>query len=375
MSDHIIISIFLRGGMDGLSYLVPAADPDYRAGRPELAVPASAVRPLDATFGLHPSAEPLGDLWDAGQLAFVPASGSTDPTRSHFEAMAIIEAGLGGEVGGVGGWLGRYVAETRATEPAVLPAVGIGAFVPLTLHGAVDAAGISDLEAFRLGGIGSVRISTGLERALTEVVAGGDDPVAHTGRAVHATLDRFATAGLTGAPTPAEFGPSRFGQDLWQVVQLIEADIGVTAFTVDVGGWDHHDDLGTVDAGRMQELLGTTTRALRAGWDRLADHHDRITVVMMSEFGRRVGENANGGTDHGHGGVMTVLGGAIAGGVHGPWSGLAPDVLDRGDVPVLTDHRAVLAEIVDRCAGRPDVVAAVFPGWTTDPGAYVGVAA
>ena len=174
---------------------------------------------------------------------------------------------------------------------------------------------------------------------------------------------------------PDEFGASTVGADLWQAAQLIRADVGVRAITVDWGGWDHHDDLGTYAEGRMVDQLDALATGVRAFWDAVTDHHDTLTVVIMSEFGRRVAQNTNGGTDHGRGGVLTVLGGGVNGGVHGAWAGLGSDVLDRGDVPVLTDYRHVLAELIDRRAGATEVLDEVFPEFATGPSTYAGVAA
>ncbi len=372
-SDHTIVSIFLRGAMDGLSYLAPHDDPDYQRARPDLAIPGAAVLSLTDTFGLHPAAAPLADLWEAGHLALVPASGSTDPSRSHFDAMAIMEAGLGSTGQRVSGWLGRYVDAT--STGADLEAVAIGRFVPRSLAGHARSIGLADLATFQLGPLGPGTVPPDLAAAVRDIHPDPPaDPIAEQGRAAFAVLDRLSEAGLTGAPVPAEFGAGTVGADLWQATQLIRAEVGVRAITVDWGGWDHHDDLGTYEGGRMVDQLDALATAVRAFWDAVTDHHDHLTVVIMSEFGRRVAQNTNGGTDHGHGGVLTVLGGGLIGGVRGPWTGLTPDVLDRGDVPVLTDYRHVLAEIVDRRIGLGDVLPDVFPDFATGPSEYVGLA-
>lgn len=373
-ADHTIVSIFLRGAMDGLSYLAPHADPDYQRARPDLAIPGTQVLPLTDTFGLHPAAAALADLWDAGELALVPACGSTDPSRSHFDAMAIMEAGLGSTGQRVSGWLGRYLGAT--STGADLEAVAIGRFVPRSLAGHDASIGLADLSTFELAPLGGGSVASDLAAAVRAVhPEPAPDLVTEQGRAAFAVLDRLALAGLTGAPVPDAFGSSTVGADLWQAAQLIRADVGVRALTVDWGGWDHHDDQGTYEAGRMVDQVDALATGLRGFWDAVAEHHDRVTVVVMSEFGRRVAQNASGGTDHGHGGVLTVLGGGVSGGVHGAWEGLGFDVLDRGDVPVLTDYRHVLAEIVDRRLGSGSELSELFPGLATGPSSYVGVAA
>ncbi len=382
MTDHTIVSIFLRGAMDGLSFVVPHTDPDYASARPDIAIPSNAVLSLDDTFGLAPAAGPLADLWDAGQLAFVPASGSTDPSRSHFDAMSIMEAGLESTASRSSGWLGRYMdVFASGSDASELSAVAIGRIVPRSLAGYGASIGLADLSTFDLGPIrpGSAA-SRGTASDLSDPVRAvyadpPDDLIGAQGLAAFAVLDRLAAAGLTGAPTPDAYGPSTIGADLWQAAQLLEADVGVRAITLDWGGWDHHDDLGTHEAGEMYDHLDALATGLRAFWDSVAAHQSDLTVVVMSEFGRRVAQNANGGTDHGHGGVMTVLGEGVNGGIHGPWVGLSDDVLDRGDVPVLTDYRHVLAEVVDRRAGAPDAVGEVFPDFTTGSSDYLGLVA
>lgn len=358
--------------MDGLSYLVPHKDPDYAAARPDIAVPSAEVLPLDDTFGLHPAAEPLSKLWDDGQLVLIPASGSTDMSRSHFDASAVVEAGLGENRHHESGWLGRFVESTSSgTE---IEAVAIGRIVPLTLLGSRRAIGLADLATYRLGPIGSGEARGALTDAIRTVYPDPPaDLIGSQGLASFGVLDRLARAGLTGQPVPEAFGTAQVGADLWQAAQLIGAGLGPRAITVYWGGWDHHADLGTPTAGRMREQLDALATAVRAFWDTVSSHHDDVTVLIVSEFGRRVAQNTNGGTDHGHGGVMTVLGSGLTGGILGEWAGLGPDVLDRGDVPVLIDYRHVLAEIIDRRVGAPASVAEVFPDFETGPSSYVGL--
>lgn len=373
MSDHIIVSIFLRGAMDGLSYLVPHDDIDYRAARPDLAIPSSAVMQLDDTFGLHPAAAPLWDIWQDGEVAFVPASGSIDDSRSHFDASGIMETGLGPDEIGGSGWLGRYVDASSTGEQ--LEAVAVGKIVPLTLLGFPATIGLASLSSFRLGPLRGQGISRNVDDAIRNLYQSpGEDLVTSQGVSSFGVLDTLEAAGLTGMETPVEFGDSSIGSDLWQASQLIDADLGVRAITADFGGWDHHDGLGVFDEGRMHDQLLALTTAIAGFWGSIADHRDRVTLVVMTEFGRRVQQNANGGTDHGHGGVMTILGGGINGGVHGDWAGLGSDVLDRGDVPVLTDYRTVLSELIDIRADEGGLADAVFPDFPTGKANYVGVA-
>lgn len=373
MNDHIVVNVFLRGAMDGLSYLAPHGDSDYQQARPDLAIPTSAALPLDETFGLHPAASGLWDIWQTGEVAFIPASGSVDESRSHFDAMAIMEAGLGPGDLGISGWLGRYVAGSTSGDQ--LEAVAVGQMIPRSLLGFPTTIGLADLATFRLGSIRGQGVAADVGEAVrTQYQPGETELIAAQGVAAFGVLDTLETAGLTGSEMPEEFGDSTIGADLWQAAQLIEADLGVRVITVDFGGWDHHNALGTFESGPMHDHVESLSVALAGFWQRITEHHDRVSVVVMSEFGRRVQQNTSGGTDHGHGGVMTILGGGINGGIHGEWSGLGSDVLDRGDVPVLTDYRTVLAEVIDQRVGAAELLSDIFPGFAAEANDYVGVA-
>jgi uncharacterized protein (DUF1501 family) len=150
------------------------------------------------------------------------------------------------------------------------------------------------------------------------------------------------------------------------LAQMIKLDLGVRAATIDLGGWDTHE---------YQELSGTLSRGLtelaqglRAFYADLdGGYTSRLTVVVMSEFGRRVKENASYGTDHGHGSLMLALGGGINGGVYGEWRGLRSDALYEGiDLPVTTDYRRILSELVVRRLRNP-LIEMVFPNYTYAP--------
>ena len=147
------------------------------------------------------------------------------------------------------------------------------------------------------------------------------------------------------------------------MAQLIKADVGLEVACVDLGGWDTHENQGTL-AGEFNNLLTTLSQGLAAFYLDLRDYMDGVTVVTMSEFGRRAHENGSHGTDHGHGNVMFLMGGGVNGGqVHTRWPGLAAEVLDDGDLAITTDYRDVLAEVVTRRLRNP-ALDQVFPGYT-----------
>jgi uncharacterized protein (DUF1501 family) len=160
----------------------------------------------------------------------------------------------------------------------------------------------------------------------------------------------------------ASYTGDEFGLGLQQVAQLIKADVGLEVACLDLGGWDTHEQQGTLD-GVFNSLLGGLARGLQAFYTDLAERMGGVTVVVMSEFGRRIAENASSGTDHGHGNVMFLLGGSVNGGqVFSRWPTLSPEALDDGDLAITTDYRDVLAEIVTRRLHNP-ALDQVFPNY------------
>ncbi|KAA0232595.1 MAG: hypothetical protein JJLCMIEE_03332 [Acidimicrobiales bacterium] len=366
-SGKTLVQLFLRGGQDGLSVVVPHQEDQYYSLRPSISVPPSAILPLTEQFGLHPAMPRFKELYDAGHLVLVPAAGSPDPSRSHFDAMDFMERGTPGSKTEPDGWLARHL-KALGTDTNPLRAVGIGTMLPATLRGYDSAIAMQGLESFAITG-------RGFDPAVIEATLGAiydsSDPdlVEYQAQQTLATLENIEGAGLGGSPAPERYGNSDAGRGLWEVAQLVNADVGLEAACVDFGGWDLHESLGTHQAGRMHDQVVDLDAAVGSFFDDIAARGDSVTLVMMSEFGRRVAENASAGADHGHGSVMAVLGVGLTGGVYGEWPGL--EVLDRGDVQVVNDYRLVLAEVLqNRCASADP--AAVFPGYSFEPGDYLG---
>jgi uncharacterized protein (DUF1501 family) len=355
-----LVVVFLRGGMDGLSVVVPAADPHLAQARPRIAVPPASLLPLDRGFGLHPALAPLHPLWGRGQLAVVHGVSTPDVSRSHFQAQDCLERG-GSSTGTTEGWLDRVL---DAMGPGTtFRSLAVGANVTRSLAGDQPSLSLTSLEWFKLGGAEGEMAARTTE-ALSALYTGLDHPLA--GEAA-ATLDGLATAALIsvqGAPPAATYPDGEFPERLSEVARLVKADVGLRVACVDVGGWDMHTNLGTLDGGAMKNQLTMLGGALAAFAQDLGDRFDQVTVVVVTEFGRRVEQNANGGTDHGHGTAVLLLGGGLAGAtVHGAWQELHPDVLDRGDVPGWTDYRDVLADVATARLGiGAGALATVFPG-------------
>ena len=359
-----LVVVFLRGGMDGLSVLVPADDPHLPAARPGIGVPAGALLPLTRGFGLHPALTPLHSLWKVGAFTAVPAVSTPDISRSHFQAQDCLERG-GSGTGTNEGWLDR-VLDTLGPG-TTFRAMGSNPTVPRALAGDQRALAVDGLERFRLGGSEEVHPQT--FEAMRALYTGLDHPISQD---VATTLEALDIARLVVAADlqpAAPYPEGEFATRLAEVARLIKAGVGLRVACVDVGGWDMHTNLGTVESGAMTRQLTMLGETLGAFATDLGDHLAEVTVVAMTEFGRRVQQNANAGTDHGHGAVVLLMGGGLAAGtVPGAWHGLAPEGLDRGDVPGWNDYRDVLAEVITRRLGvGAGALATVFPGHQVQP--------
>lgn len=377
----VIVQIYLRGASDGLTMVPPYADANYYAARPTLAVPPPGTGTpndaldLDGFFGLAPQLAPLLEAYRNQHLLIVHASGSPDPSRSHFDAQRFMEVGRPADPTLGTGWLGRHLATVAPmiVNPFIR-AIGIGSGLQKTLHGAPRALPIPDLDEFGItGNDGSVQVR---QAALTQMYAAAQDPIRSAAAATMDTINLLNSINFEGY-TPAGgavYPVGNFGTALKQTAALIKAEVGVEAVAIDVGGWDTHDDQGNFDGGTMHTLMTRLASGIAAFYADLVDQNaPDFTLVVLSEFGRRLAENGSNGTDHGHGNAMFVLGRCIAGGrVLAQWPGLEPEQLFQGtDLEVTIDFRDVLAEIIHKRLGNPQI-AAVFPGYTPT---YRGVVA
>jgi len=375
---RVLVVIFQRGAVDALNMVVPYREGPYYDQRSSIAVPApgqsGGAIDLDGQFALHPALAALQPLFAAGELAIVHAIGSPDPTRSHFDAQDYMETAVPGDKRVTTGWLDRYLQAAPEPAASVFRGVALSGTVPRTLAGPADALALSDLEQLSLGSGASGALTRG---TLAEMYGGRDDlPAVLVGEALRAVdlagrLDPQSYVPANGAVYPT----STFGTELRQIAQTIKAGVGLEVAFADVTGWDTHVLEGGSD-GNLASLLrdfGDAIAALRVD---LGDAFADVCVPTMSEFGRTLAENGSGGTDHGHGTAMFVLGGTVrGGGVYGQWPGLAADALFEGrDLAVTTDFRTLFAEIVAHHLGHPDV-STVFPGFAYDESARLGVIA
>lgn len=364
-----LVVVLLRGAVDGLSVVAPYGEREYAASRPQIALPPpgadDGLIKLDRLFGLHPSLAPLKRHWDGGQLAFVHASGSPDPTRSHFDAQDYFESGTPGRKATPDGWMNRLLtalpgdpSPTRAISQGSTPPrifAGAGSVATLGLgpsalqHRAIDnpqlQSGLAKLYANDPQLSSTLRDTTEARGEMARSMAGGDG---------HA-MDPSADAGAPSARS--------FAADARRLGTLIRKDPHTQLAFTAVGGWDTHVNQGAA-RGQLANRLASLGEGLAALSQGLGDALKDTVIVVASEFGRTLRQNGNGGTDHGRGNVIWLLGGPVAGGqVLGEWPGLDTAALADGrDLAVRTDFRQVLSPLLQRHLGLTDAaLAAVFP--------------
>jgi uncharacterized protein (DUF1501 family) len=367
-----LVVVMLRGAVDGLSVVAPYGERAYAAERPGIAIAApgaddGGLLKLDRLFGLNPALSPLKKHWDAGSLAFVHASGSPDPTRSHFDAQDYLESGTPGRKSTPDGWMNRLLSALPG-EPAPTRAISQGSTPPRIFAGPAPVASLGlGPKAMDRRAIDNPAMQAGLAKlyandptlnATLRDTTEGRSEMARSMAAVdreHKAMDPSADAGAQSARS--------FAGDARRLGQLIRKDVHTQLAFTSVGGWDTH-----VNQGGAQGQLANKLTSLGEGLDALAsglgDALKDTVIVVMSEFGRTVRQNGTGGTDHGRGNVMWLLGGPVAGGkVLGEWPGLDTAALADGrDLAVRTDFRQVLAPLLQRHLGLSDAeMALVLP--------------
>jgi uncharacterized protein (DUF1501 family) len=352
-----VVVLSLRGAADGLSLVVPHGDPAYYQARPGIGIQPGALVATDGFFGMHPAMAPLVPLWNAGKLAAVHATGLPVPNRSHFAAMEELEDADPGSSKRTG-WLNRLVGSDDVSSN--LQALAVGASIPTSMIGPEPIMAFSSLDTASLAGGDRKSDPRGLRMKAMRTQWTRDRSALGSGfrEALDAVVDLDPARAQRARKNL--YPDDDLGDALSSVARTLRADVGVSAVTVDSGDWDMHVGLGAAGGGWMQGNAGKLASAIAAFFADLGPVADRVTLVTISEFGRRVQENANGGLDHGWGNVMLAAGAGVKGGrYYGTWPGLT-NSLDA-DLTVTTDYRSVLAEIV--AARTTASTAAVFPGF------------
>jgi len=372
----ILVTVFQRGGVDGLNVVVPFGEKAYYAYRPSIGVPAptkerTSALDLDGFFGLHPSMAPFHPLYKAGELAIIHAAGSPHPTRSHFEAQDFMESAVPGEKAYRDGWLNRYLQNSPEPDATNFRGVAMGPLVPRALAGPAPT--------LALGGL----LRAGDELSETESIyrsmydQESSTLLAGTSKEMFEAIKQLKE--LSGKPyAPGQgvrYPNGEFGTTLRQLAQLIKGNVGVEVAFVDIGGWDTHSAQGGVE-GQLPQRLGQFAAGIAAFRKDLGDRMADVVILTMSEFGRTARENGNAGTDHGKANVMFLLGGGVKGGkVYGVWPGLEKEQLNEDrDLKLTTDFRDVFSEVLVRHLACEDPNK-VFPGFTVDQARFRGVLA
>jgi uncharacterized protein (DUF1501 family) len=371
-----LVVVMLRGAVDGLNVVAPVGDENYLRLRPSIGLAAPGMEngalDLDGYFGLHPALASLQPLWQQKKLAFVHASGSPDATRSHFDAQDYMESATPGRKSTPDGWMNRLVASLPGTAtPSRL--LGIGPVMPRILAGQAAAVNLPNVAA---GTRADILDRPAIGAAFDQLYAGHprfgrayDD-----GRKAHREV-MMAAAAETPQMQAADRGaplPNGFPDDAARLATLMRNDPKIQMAFVALGGWDTHVGQGA-GTGQLANRLAPLGQGLAVLAERLGPLFDDTVVVVMSEFGRTVRENGTGGTDHGHGNVMWVLGGKVNGGrVYGDWQGLEDTALNEGrDLPVTTDFRSVLAQVAERHLLLTDkALGQVFPAMPQKAAAF-----
>ena len=379
---HTLVCVFLRGGADTLNIVVPFGDADYYRNRPTLAIAEPAKGGTDAAigltdfFGFHPKMAPVLPLFKEGRLGIVNAVGSDDQTGSHFEAQDQIEhgEGFGRQIGG--GWIGRHLRSRIAGGggDSPLAAISIGRTLPESLRGAPAAASFESIDEIQLPT--AAGNSKAVSKALSKMYAARAGVLGDQGKQTLQLLHRVEQLrGKLYIPEAgADYAKDDFGKAMMEVARLIKADLGLEAACVDLGNWDTHffQGLGT---GLHSGLIDSLAKGLAAFDADMAKSRDRVTTIVMTEFGRRLYENGSAGTDHGRGFAMMAMGGKIAGGkILGDWPGLTdqrgipavPGVVGPGGLDVKVDYRSILSEVLTHAVGSTQT-AKVFPDFKPTP--------
>jgi uncharacterized protein (DUF1501 family) len=369
-SSRTLVIVYLSGGNDSLSTIVPYRDANYATRRPTLAIPAANVMQIGSDsskvdLGLHPRLTGLKAIFDSGRLAIVQRTGYANQSRSHFTGFDIWGTASPENSQGTG-WLGRYLdslatpidplvawnTNRETPRPLISRTVGVPAITNPTTYSFSSPNGATEAAFERTA---QTKISSHVPVNIPHLAF-----VNSTAQAALGTLDRVATV--------AQYQPSiaypgnGFGQALQAVAGAMNKGIGTKVFWVQTGGFDTHSAQGA-NAGAYVNLMGNLGDGLKAFYDDLSNQSllNNTVILVYSEFGRRINENGSQGTDHGAGGNMFAIGGLVRGGIYGTAPNLTPDPANptlennAADVKFETDFRSVYAKVVDNWLGANSV--------------------
>jgi len=355
-AGRILILVQLAGGNDGLNTVVPAGSGAYRSARKTLAIPEEAVLPLAEGYGLHPNLAGLKRAWDEGKLAVVRGVGYPNQDYSHFKSMAIWQAG-DPELKLDHGWLGRTLEKLESEQHDPFLGFNIGSSTPAELETpAVSIPSVQDPADYGFKVRGKpADASEPRTRTLLKLYEQypAQSPygvlLETTVEAAVASSAALAEAARRYRPAVA-YPETSFGAGLSLLAEAIVGGLGVRVGHITLGGFDTHANQAA-DHGELMQVLDEGLTAFQADLE-AHGRADDVLVLTWSEFGRRVAENANGGTDHGASSVMFALGSHVRGGLFGDPPSLER-LVDNGNLGYTTDFRRVYATVIEGWLGVP----------------------
>lgn len=344
----VVVTLVLRGGFDGLSAVVPTDENLMRKVRGQIFIPNASLLPLDREFGLHPALKRLLPLWQAKELAIVNTIGAPTHSRSHFDEISDVAYAAYGEKDKRSGWMARFLDVTGSGS--VVQSVGIGSTTKQLVGGKSAPVNVDAINNFRLDSIYGYKAED-LAGFIDETHGRWTNIWATQAKSTIQALDQIAKAGAQRSSVT--YPSTGTGQRLKDVAALLKAGIGVRAVDVEFqGDWDMHANMGTLENGWLTSYLADLAGSIASFREDLGVLWSRVTVVTVTEFGRRVSENQSTGTEHGWGTSTFVAGGGVHGGkIHGRFPGLDDKQLKDGDLVVTADYRSLLTEILTRRAG------------------------
>ncbi len=353
-SDRSVVVVELSGGNDALNTVVPYSNGLYYDWRRDVRIEQDQVLKLDDQLGLNPSMAPVKELWDEGKVAVINGVGYPSPNRSHFRSMDIWHTA---ESEGIGdsGWLGRTIRELDPKAENVLTGVNFGRGLPRALScKGVPVASVGALETYGL--LPDIKEQSARDLALEAFSQIYGGAMAHD--AVSQFIGQTGIDALKGADilrtAPAkyhssvEYADTSIAQSMKNIAQVMTADLGTRVFYAQYGSFDTH----AAELETHAKLWTDTSSALGDFMDDMKEHdlEDDVLVLVFSEFGRRIQDNAA-GTDHGSGGVSFVIGGSVNGGLYGEYPSLKEKDHLEGALHFNTDFRSLYSTIADRWLG------------------------
>lgn len=351
-SDRVLVVINFQGGNDGLNTVVPHGMPDYYRYRPTLGIAQNDVLRIDDTVGLNPVLAPLKKMYDAGKVAVVQGVGYPQPDHSHFRSTEIWQTAAPGKYEPTG-WLGRYLDDASLPKANLFNAVALANVLPEALI--ARQTDVPAIDALRTYGLRSDRNSADRE-AFHEFVRDTTVPFRSPFLAQVAEIEDHAQRGaqelpklIAGYQPQATYPATPLGRSLALAAQIVGSKLGTRVIYLQHGSFDTH----TTQKQTQDRLLADFANGISAFYQDLAAHgiDKRVLAMTFSEFGRRVGENASRGTDHGEAAPVFLIGGGVKGGLYGQHPDLAR--LNMGNLAYTTDFRTVYATVLERWLGRP----------------------